>query len=341
MIVYSPHFEITLRLLNLIAEIAAVGELIVSSAILPLWEIQLKREALLRMAHHSTAIEGNPLNERQVAGLFEGSDIAAREKDKREVLNYMNTLRLIDQMKEPLGLDILLQIHASLMQGLLAIEVCGKVRQEPVAVVDHRGHIVFQTPPPEEVPVLLEDFLAWLNGPSKDFHPVIVSSIAHYELVRIHPFLDGNGRTARALATLILYLRGFDTRRFFSLDEYYNTDLPSYYAALAQADRTGDLSGWLEYVAEGVAISMKRVREAIREFSLDDRLRQSKGQIYLDERQMAILRAISEKGRLRIAEVQSMFGISREMANRLLDPLLENRLILRAGLGRATYYHLP
>ncbi len=330
-----------MRLLNLIAEISAVGELILSSAILPQWEIKLKREALLRMAHHSTAIEGNPLSTHQVAGLLEGSDVAARENDKREVINYMNTLRLIDQTQEPLSLDTILAIHSSLMQRLLSLEACGKIRQEPVAVVDHRGCIVFQTPPSGEVPVLLEDFMAWLNGPSKDFHPVVVSGIAHYELVRIHPFLDGNGRTARALATLILYLRGFDTRRFFSLDEYYNTDLPSYYAALAQADRTRDLSGWLEYIAEGVAVSMKRVREAIREFSLDDRLRQSKGQIYLDERQMSIMRAIIEKGRLRISDVQAMFNISREMANRLLDPLLDNKLILRAGMGRATYYRLP
>src|SRR5450756_2158295 len=85
---FRPQFEISPGLLNLIAEISGVRELILSSAILPQWDIRLKREAFLRMAHHSTAIEGNPLEPNQVAGLVGGEDIAAREKDKREAVSY-------------------------------------------------------------------------------------------------------------------------------------------------------------------------------------------------------------------------------------------------------------
>ena len=83
----------------------------------------------------------------------------------------------------------------------------------------------------------MKKFVKWLN--SKDaskLNPVLAAGISHYEFVRIHPFIDGNGRSARALASLILYLRGFDTKRFFALDDYYDSDRQSYYKALQSVD---------------------------------------------------------------------------------------------------------
>jgi Fic family protein len=354
--VYRPQFEISPQLLDWIAEISAVRELIQSAAILPQWDLQLRRQANLERAHHSTAIEGNPLSAQEVAGLQEGKEIPARERDKREVLNYLEALRLLDRWsgegeapgRDPgdqedspaYSLETIYRLHAALTAGLLPSGEQGALRREVVAVVDPGGRIVFQAPPPADVPALLRDLVAWLEGPSRSLHPVLAAGLAHYELVRIHPFSDGNGRTARLLATLILNLRGFDTRRFFALEEYYNRNLVAYYAALAGADRTGELGGWLEYFAEGVAVSLRRVREAIAHLSLDSRLKQAKGQVYLDERQMELLRRLGESRRLRIAEVQALFGVSRETANRILDPLLEHRLVVRRGLARATYYEL-
>ena len=83
----------------------------------------------------------------------------------------------------------------------------------------------------------MKEFVSWLNAKQADLlDPVLVAGIAHYEFVRIHPFVDGNGRTARTLATLILYKRGFDSKRFFALDDYYDSDRPTYYAALGSVD---------------------------------------------------------------------------------------------------------
>ncbi len=353
---YRPQFEISPRLLDWIAEISASRELIQSAAILPQWDLQLRRQADLERAHHSTAIEGNPLSAQEVAGLQEGKEIPARERDKREVLNYLEALHLLDRWSKEgeipdkgrgdqpeapaYSLETIFRLHTALTDGLLPPQEQGVLRREAVAVVDPSGNIVFQAPPPARLPALLKELVAWLEGPSRSLYPVLAAGLAHYELVRIHPFADGNGRTARLLATLILYLRGFDTRRFFALEEYYNGNLAAYYAALAGADRTGELSGWLEYFAEGVAISLRRVREAITRLSLDSRLKQAKGQVYLDERQMELLRRLGGGGRLRIAEVQALFSVSRETANRILDPLLEHGLVVRRGLARATYYEL-
>ncbi|GAH91401.1 unnamed protein product, partial [marine sediment metagenome] len=95
------------------------------------------------------------------------------------------------------------------------------------------GRVIFQPPPVNRITTLMKDFISWLNSDqAQELYPVLLSGISHYEFVRIHPFIDGNGRTARALATLILYLKGFDTKRFFALDDYYNEDRDRYYAAL-------------------------------------------------------------------------------------------------------------
>jgi Fic family protein len=188
----------------------------------------------------------------------------------------------------------------------------------------------------------MKGFVAWLNDKTtKELSPVLTSGIAHYELVRIHPFIDGNGRTARALATLILYLRGFDTKRFFALDDYYNEDRSRYYAALQTVDpETINLTQWLEYYTEGVAVSMGKVKQAILDLSLDRRLKEQKGQIYLNDRQMKVLKYLQTNAKITINDIQKMFHISRDTANRDLKPLLENELIKRRGKGRATYYEL-
>jgi len=113
------------------------------------------------------------------------------------------------------------------------IEKCVMTREMIILIEEYnlnslslrRGTVVFQPPPKNRVPHLMKDFALWLNSDqAHELYPVLLSGISHYEFVRIHPFVDGNGRTARALATLILYLKSFDTKRFFALDDYYNED---------------------------------------------------------------------------------------------------------------------
>ncbi|MDI6810802.1 MAG: Fic family protein [archaeon] len=155
----------------------------------------------------------------EVNRLLRGEDIAAWEKDKKEVLGYVKVLEYIDKLGEEgvasITEDIILEIHRLNTQGILPDSEAGHYRNVEVAVVNGLGRVTFQPPEAAQVPSLMNGFIAWLNGKeAKESYPALVSGIAHYEFVRIHPFVDGNGRTTRALATLILYLRGFDTKRF-------------------------------------------------------------------------------------------------------------------------------
>ena len=97
---FKPNFRITNKMINHIADIAAARELILNASLLPRWEVKLRKEAIVKMAHHSTSIEGNPLTLEQVKNLLAGKEITAWEKDKREVINYVTVLEYIDRLGE-------------------------------------------------------------------------------------------------------------------------------------------------------------------------------------------------------------------------------------------------
>jgi len=342
---YHPNLTRTDRIVNLIAEISASREVILNASLLPKWDLKLRKEAILKMAHHSTSIEGNPLTLKQVEDLLAGKPVAARDVDKREVLNYVKVLEYIDKLgkgKREITEDVILRIHKINTDAILDREKSGHYRKVPVAVVNSYGRVVFQPPKVKDVPKLMSDFVEWLNSKEAvNIYPVLEAGIAHYEFVRIHPFVDGNGRTARALATLILYLQGFDTKRFFALDDYYNEDRSRYYAALQTVDpKTIDITKWLEYFTEGVAVSMAGVKETILDFSLDKRLRDKKGQIFLNDRQMKILKHLQTNPRITNRECRKLTGLSDEGVRKELNFLIRHGLIKVKGSGRGTHYIL-
>jgi Fic family protein len=152
---------------------------------------------------------------------------------------------------------------------------------------------------------------------------------------------DGNGRTARVLATLILYLRGFDAKQFFCLDDYYDSDRQSYYSALQSVDKnTLDLTGWLDYFVEGVKVSIGAVKERVVRLS-SERLRKTRrGQIALTEKQMRIVEFINQNGRITNRNVREMFKISPQAAHKEILKLVKLDVIKAVGKGRNLFYQL-
>ncbi|MBC8389271.1 MAG: Fic family protein [Actinobacteria bacterium] len=343
---FKTNFKITNKIIKHIADISAARELILNASLLPQWEVKLRRDAIAKMAHHSTSIEGNPLTLEQVKKLLIGNKIAAWEKDKNEVLNYVRVLEYIDKLGEKkvkeITEDIILKIHQLNTKGILPEHQSGFYRKVPVAVVNGYGRVIFQPPPVNRITTLMKDFISWLNSDqAQELYPVLLSGISHYEFVRIHPFIDGNGRTARALATLILYLKGFDTKRFFALDDYYNEDRDRYYAALQTVDqKTLDTTQWLEYFCEGVAVSMNRVKDTVLQLSHDRRLKDKRGQIFLNEKQIRILKYLQTGLKITTKECQDMFNVSERTARNYLNELVKKDLIKPVGPQKGRYYIL-
>ncbi|MCL4558958.1 MAG: Fic family protein [Deltaproteobacteria bacterium] len=343
---FKPNFRYTDKIVNALTQIAVAREVILNSPFIPKWEVSLRREAIIRSAHSSTAIEGNRLSLEQVSDLAQGREIMATRKDKQEVLNYLKTLEAIDKLTD--GKQIteknLLAVHKMVTQETLENPSdCGAYRNRYVVVMNKlTKEVIFRPPSNEDVPGFMMLLIEWLNSPeSKVFDPVIEAGIAHYEFVRIHPFVDGNGRTARVLAALILYLRGFDTKQFFCLDDYYDSDRPSYYHALRRVDqKTLDLTGWLEYFVEGVKTSISAVKESVVRLSSERLRKTQKGQIALTDRQMRIVEFINHNERIMIGDVSKMFKITRQAALKEISKLVNLDVVKLRGKGRGAYYVL-
>lgn len=341
---FKPNFRYTNKIVKNLVDIASAREVVLNSYLVPKWEVSLRKDALVRATHASTAIEGNPLTIEEVSQLAGGRKVMAARKAEVEVLNYLHVLEKIEKYLEKgkITQKSILKLHKDISNEILEKpEYEGRYRELQVYVGNRvTGKVIFMPPPPEDVPGQMKEFAEWLNSrDSAQIDPVIVAGVSHYEFVRIHPFVDGNGRTARALATLILYLREFDIKRFFALDDYYDSDRRSYYNALDSVDPgTLDLTQWLEYFTDGVLISIAKVKEKVLRLSIEKHKKESKGQIALTERQMKIIENIQKNGKITAGEAAKMFKISRQAALKELSKLVKLEIIRLEGKGRGANY---
>ncbi len=343
---FKPKFKYTNKIVKLLTKISAARETILNSPLIPKWNVTLRQEAIIHSAHSSTSIEGNRLSLEQVSELARGREITAARRDKQEVLNYLDVLKNIKNLIKDnfITEKDILNIHRMVTKNTLNNPADSGIYRSRYVVVGNRftGEVFFRPPQNWEVPGLVKNLLKRISSKeSKELDPVIEAGIVHYEFVRIHPFVDGNGRTARVLAALILYLRGFDTNQFFCLDDYYDSDRQAYYKALQSVKPdTLDLTNWLEYFTEGVNISAEAVKERILRLS-SKRLRKAKGrQIALTERQMKILEFINQNGKITNRDVREMFKLSNRVALDEINKLIELQLLKPEGKGRALHYIL-
>lgn len=343
---FQPNFRYTNKIVRLLARIQAAREIIVNSPLIPAWEKQLQREALIKQTHHTTSIEGNQLTLEEVSLLVDGREVLAGEKDKKEVQNYVDVLTYIDSLEESNAIaeEVLLEIHRLTVKDVLPDPSAGSYRKVRVVVGNPKtGKIAYTPPVPEEVPFLTKSLLEWMNSEEAfDLLPAVQAGIAHYELARIHPFVDGNGRTARALATFILTKRGFDTKKFFALEEYYNENRPAYYSALANTDvKGGDLTEWLEYFLFGIAVEISRVEKTVIKLSSDRSMKEKYGQIGLNSRQIKAIGYIKENGKITNKEYQELCDVSASTSKRDLQEMVDKKVLNQIGeKGQAIHYLL-
>jgi Fic family protein len=239
---------------------------------------------------------------------------------------------------------VIKKIHALTVEKILPPESCGQYRTSQVVVKNSvTGEITFRPPPAIEVPYQMEEFAAWIGSVGKDdMHPVLKAGVTHYELVRIHPFIDGNGRMARATATLALFLENYDIKKFFSLEEHYDKNAGSYYEALKSASE-GELTQWLEYFTEGLAIELTRIKEKVLRLSTDVALKEKLGgkQVFLTERQIAMMEYIQRVGYLTNRGFADLFPkISEDTVLRDIKDLMAKGIVKKEGKTKAAIYML-
>jgi Fic family protein len=346
---YTPSFKVTNKIIMDIGKIEASREVIINAPLLPLWEKRFQEEALVRTVHHGTHLEGNQLDFDEAKEVVLSQNLhSIRTRDVQEVINYREVMdyleKALSQEKQTITEAMFKKIHQLAVNKILPVNLAGNYRLKRVVIKDSAsGEVTFRPPEPEQIPYLINQFLSWLNKTTKDeMHPAIKAGIAHYELVRIHPFIDGNGRAARSVATLVLYSQGYDIRRFFSLEEYYDKNPLAYYEHLQKAGG-GDLTPWLEYFIRGIAQEFSKIKEKIQKLSSDSHLKHKLGgkQVFLNERQTKIIEYIQEVGFLQNQAFSSLFpDYSEDTILRDLKDLMAKNLIRKVGKTKGARYIL-
>jgi len=223
----KPKFTITNKINNVLLEIERARGFLDAAKLKVDWIKEMQSEALILEAHHFTHIEGTQLTLLQARRILTGKSVkGVRPDDRQELLNYKEAMDFVSEYldkKSEITEQLVKEIHRILVENVRGGTLePGRYREVQNYVVNSlTKEIIYTPPPPEEVLKLMKEFVEWLNKET-DISPVLVAGVAQYQFVHIHPFLDGNGRTARVLCSLILYQNGYDFKRLFSLSEYYD-----------------------------------------------------------------------------------------------------------------------
>ncbi len=334
---FKPRFTITNAIAGAITRIERARGFLEAATLSEDWVSAMSNRALVLEAHHTTHIEGTQLTLEQSERLLAGEKVPeADPDDTRELLNYRRAVDLVSGYPEsgdPVTEGLIREIHKQLVAGVRGGEAApGKYRKVQNYVINSAtGKTIYKPPPPGEVPVLMRELVKWLNRES-DLHPVLVSGIAQFQLVHIHPFLDGNGRTSRLLSTLLLYRSGYDFKRLFTISEFYDRNRTGFYRAI-QSVREMDmnLTGWLEYFAKGLAAQMREVTHRGKQAIRLDVLTHKHG---LTDRQASAMIYVFEHGGLTIQEYESLFpDLNRRTLQRDLKAIIDKGLLVERGTG--------
>ncbi|MDA0709903.1 MAG: Fic family protein [bacterium] len=340
----EPKFTITNAITAALTQIERARGFLEAATLSEEWVRAMGERALVLEAHYTTHIEGTQLTLAQAERLLAGKSVPeANPDDVREVLNYRRAFEFVSEYLDsglPITEGLIREIHKRLVEGVRGGKAApGQYRKVQNYVVNSvTGQRVYTPPPAYDVPVLMVEMVKWLNAPGQ-VHPVLVSGVAQFELVHIHPFLDGNGRTSRLLSTLCLYRTGYDFKRLFTISEYYDRDRAAFYGAIQGVRESGmDLTGWLEYFVEGLATQLGEVRKRGERAIRQDILTKEYG---LSERQDRALVYVMKHGSLTIQDYEVLCsGTNRRTLQRDLKSLIDKGLLKSEGATNRLQYKL-
>lgn len=322
---FKPIYEITSKLAKLLMCIEAskevVGMLTITVAVLA----RLRETARLNATHYSTQIEGNILTREQVRLVIkQHKKFTSSERHEHEVNGYYKSVGVMEQFvarNASITTKVIQMLHGIIISG-------GNAKAKPTPYRDGQnviremdsGRIVYMPPTEKDVPSLMEGLIDWIKK-SKELPAPIVAAIAHYQFATIHPYFDGNGRTARLLATMILHLRGYDLKGIYALEEYYANNLSAYYKALTvgpshnyyMGRKEADITGWIEYLCEGMAESFEKVKAQAQQCS-EDTVDSSHLLRALDPMQRKVLELFAQHEIIKSKQVADLFGFNPRTA---------------------------
>lgn len=355
---FEPKFLITGTMANNLLEIERVKEGIKNLPVNPKLLNSLRESAKLSAVHYSTQIEGNRLSQEEVKNLISGYAPVSSKKiisntgrirDEKEIKGYYAALDYIEKLAEsntPVTEKIIKHIHALVTGGGSTKVKDSEYRYGQNVITDSAsGRIVYMPPEAEDVPVLMKEFVKWINKP-KDIPVPIFAGIIHYQFVTIHPYFDGNGRTARLLTVLALHKNGYGLKGIYSLEEYYAKDLQGYYEAVTIGNShnyylgraEADITKWIEYFIKGMADACKSIYSKAKEQeNSKDALKVLR---VLDAKQRKILSLFETQKYITSKDIADFFKFAPRTARQLALDWTNTGFLIAAGRGRQRKYQL-
>lgn len=338
---FNPKYRITDQLLANITQINTLIRDLNDRRFPKVVLVEFEKKAREISAHASTSIEGNPLPLTDVKRILKLKPANIRDTEK-EVLNYNQALESLNKLLEKdnleISLKLILDIHRQITNGLLPTFDSGKLRQRPVVVNDPRTRKVVYLPPDvKKVEGLIVDLINYVNESKNNIDPLILAGIFHKQMVIIHPFIDGNGRTTRLATKVLLAKMGLNTFNLFSFENYYNQNVTKYFQTVGEYGdyyelaESIDFTTWLEYFTGGLIDELFRVKKILPEIGNTPDTR-------LEVQHLKVIEFIKKNGFIKDNDYSKL--TDRAKATRALDfqKLLDLGLIQRQGKGRSTYY---
>lgn len=345
---FNPNFQIAPRIATALMRIEAMKQAIRDLPITPSVLASLRETARLYATHYSTMIEGNRLTQEEVTHVIERHEhFPGRERDEKEVLGYYAGLEQVEHFAaaaKPVAERHIQLLHARVMSGGRKTARATPYRDGQNVIRESKSrNIVYMPPEAKDVPKLMADLVRWLESSGADALPCpLRAGIAHYQFATVHPYYDGNGRTARLLTTLVLHLGGYDLKGLYSIEEYYARDLPAYYKALTVGPshnyyegRAGaDITKWVAYFCEGMASSFEAVVKRATEAAASGATDQSALLRRLDPRQRKALALFRRSDAMTSRDVAALFTLSERAARNLLSRWVEDGFVVALDPAR-------
>ncbi len=351
---WKPDYTITNRMTRCLMAIEAAKTAVEHTTLTPAVENELRRRARLRSTHFSTRIEGNRLTLSEVEDVIRNkrTDFPGRERDVAEVSNYWKALLQVEKWAakgKQFSEDLIRRVHCLVMNGLQTRPT--PYREEQNAIRDSAsGALVYLPPEAKDVPALMAAMVRWEREVEKEDLPApIIAGLVHYQFVTIHPYYNGNGRTARLLATFILHRSGYGLNGFLSTEELHARDLGSYYRSLKvhphhnyyEGRAEADLTPWMEYfigTLKNVFNMAKKEAQRCAEAGIPAEPEEIRR---LDPRERIVLSLFMEKEQITSSDVAKALAISVRMARVLLRKwVIQGWLVVSNPSNRGRSYGL-
>lgn len=301
--------------------------------------------------HTSTAIEGNPIGfQAAMLVLVEGASpdqpLEVEKVNLEEAYELMASLA--EDKSTTVDQGIIRTVNSIVLKGLPDTKARsrGKYRVGGSVIVDaSSGAIRYRPPPPQWVPELMDNFTRDLTGWIEEYPGPTAAALAHFGLISIHPFEDGNGRTARLIADMILNLTGFSADGMITMSKVFHDELPDYYAALREAQgedftQEVDATPFVRFHTDALATAAITLEEqAIRFDQLRKQFAVAVGDA-LNQRQVNGMMFITTIGPISTSHYARLTGTSQATALSDLNDLVERGHAVREGAGRSTRYKL-